>query len=264
MTEGTVTGPRTPDNEGIAALQAHTRALEAELARLHARQGVLASGISHDLRAPLRAIDGFAMQLQRRLDVEDTESAAQVVRIRAAVGRMAGLLDSLIAWSRLGQAELRLQPVDLTHLAEWALMDLQGAHPQLEIDAEVQAGLAVCGDERMLRQLLDAVFDNSRRFAAPGQPVRLEVVGEPVDGGLQLRVIDAGIGMELRDPTQPFAPFQRLHAASQGAGDGIGLAIVQLVAERHGGRVAIDSSPGQGTTLHVYLPAPAGTGVSTL
>ncbi len=248
----------------LAELRQRNQILEIELTRLRAQQDVFASGISHDLRAPLRAIDGFAVQLQKRLAAGEPGAEEQANRIREVVARMAGLLDALILYSRVTRAEARRDEVDLTHLADWALMDLGNAHPGLVVHADVQAGLTALGDERLLRQLLDAAFDNCRRFAGPDADTRLHVSGERDTEGLHLRISDHGIGMELRDPMQPFAPFQRLHGAGQGAGDGMGLAIVAAIVQRHGGRVEMESKPGEGCTLHLFLPDDAGTGVSTL
>lgn len=250
--------------DALAALRRRNQTLETELARLRAQQDVFASGISHDLRAPLRAIDGFAAQLQRRLAAGEAGAEEQAGRIRETVARMAGLLDALILYSRVMRAEARRDEVDLSHLADWALMDLGNAHPGLVVHAEVQAGLTALGDERMLRQLLDAAFDNCRRFAGPDADTRLHVSGERDAEGLHLHICDHGIGMELRDPMQPFAPFQRLHGAGQGAGDGMGLAIVSAIVQRHGGRVRMESKPGEGCTLHLFLPDEAAAGVSAL
>ena len=251
-------------DEALAALERRNRDLEAELMRLRAQQDVFASGISHDLRAPLRAIDGFAVQLQKRLDAGELDAGEQVTKIRGAVARMAGLLDSLILYSRVARAELKWQDVDLGYLADWALMDLGTAHPEAVIEAEVQPGLTARGDERLLRHLLDALFDNCRRFAGPDAGVKLRVDGERDAEGFHLRITDRGIGMDLRDPAQPFAPFQRLHGAVQGAGDGMGLAIVDAIVQRHSGRVSLDSRPGEGCTVRVFLPDAAPAGVSDL
>lgn len=268
--DGDATGDAMADapdhkpKDEVTALRERNRALEDELARLRAQQDVFASGVSHDLRAPLRAIDGFAVQLQKRLAAGEGGLEEQTARIRDVVARMAGLLDALILYSRVTRTEARREEVDLTYLADWALMDLGNAHPGVVVHAEVQAGLTALGDERLLRQLLDAAFDNCRRFAGPDADTRLHVSGERDGEGLHLRISDHGIGMELRDPMQPFAPFQRLHGAGQGAGDGMGLAIVSAIVQRHGGRVRMESKPGEGCTLHLFLPDEAAAGVSAL
>ena len=246
------------DLEAGASIDVRISALESELSRLRRRQEVFASGISHDLRAPLRSIDGFALQIGREAEAGQPANPAHVERIRSAVARMGGLLDSLIAYSRAGRAVLDRQRVDPGFIAEWVLMDLAALHPGLELATDVQSGMQAFGDERLLKLLLEKVLENSLRFAGSERPLRLRVGGEQESGGFHLVVEDSGIGMALRDPDQPFEPFQRLHGASQGGGDGMGLAIARLVAERHGGRIWAESAEGEGCRIHLWLPdAPA-------
>ncbi len=237
----------------IKELQARIATLEAELAQLNKAQAAIAYGISHELRAPLRAMDGFGMQLSRELEANETASQ-QVAKIRAAVTRMGGLTESLLEYSRMMRAELHTEAVDISFLADWALMDLRAQYLDQQVDAEIQPDLHAQGDERLLRTLLDKVFDNSRKFAQPGQPVILHVRGERVAEGMYLNVIDQGIGMAMRDAEQPFEPFMRLHCSREGAGDGLGLAIAQAIVQRHGGRIWVESAPGQGCGLHIVLP----------
>lgn len=251
-----------PDDPHVAAAEpgtgvdARIAALESELSRQRRRQEVFSSGISHDLRAPLRSIDGFALQIGREADAGQPANPAHVERIRGAVARMGGLLDSLIAYSRAVRAELDLQPVDLAFIADWVLMDLAALHPGVEVAADVQPGMQAHGDERLLKLLLEKVLENALRFAGAARPLQLRITGEAGAEGFHLVVEDNGIGMALRDPEQPFEPFQRLHPVSQGGGDGMGLAIAQLVAERHGGRMWAESVEGEGSRIHLLLPAP--------
>ncbi len=253
------TADLTGESEGdVAALRARIDMLEASLARMCAAQTAIAHGISHDLRAPLRAIDGFAAQLARELD-EDVTAGQQVARIQAAVARMNGLTESLLAYSGIARAELQPDTVDVAFLADWAVMDLLGKHPELQVDADVQPGLQVMGDERLLRILFDQLFDNSRKFAKPGAGVSLRIRGEREGDELHVSIADAGIGMALRDAEQPFEPFMRLHGNREGAGDGLGLAIAQAIVQRHGGRIWMVSAPERGSAVHVVLPALART-----
>ncbi len=242
--------------EDVAALRARIDLLEASLARMGAAQTAIAHGISHDLRAPLRAIDGFAAQLARDLDADEA-AGQQVARIRTAVARMNGLTESLLTYSRIVRADLQPETVDVAFLADWALMDLQGQHPELRVDADVQPGLQVLGDERLLRILFDQLFDNSRKFAKADKGVTLRIRGTREGADLHLSVADEGIGMPLRDAEQPFEPFMRLHGNREGAGDGLGLAIAQAIIERHGGRIWMVSAPDNGSVVHMVLPAPA-------
>lgn len=237
----------------VAELRARISTLEMQLAQLSAVQAAMAQGISHDLRAPLRAIDGFAMQLARELD-SDEAASQQVAKIRAAAARMGGLTESLIEYARMASAPLQLTAVDIPFLVDWAVMDLRGQYPDLDIDAQVQADLEVAGDERLLRVFFDKVLDNSRKFTRQGNGTSVRIRGERTDEGIHIEVSDDGIGMTMRNAEQPFEPFMRLHGHRDGAGDGLGLAIAQAVVLRHGGRIWAESGPGKGTTVHAVLP----------
>lgn len=242
--------------EDVAALHARIAELETSLARMNAVQAAIAHGISHDLRAPLRAIDGFSALLARDLDADEA-AGQQVAKIRAAVARMSGLTDSLLEYSRMARTELRPDPVDIGFLVDWSMMDLQGLYPESRMEADVQPGLQVSGDERLLRILFDKLLDNSRKFAKPGEGTKLRIRGEPEGEMLHLTVVDEGIGMCLRDEKQPFEPFMRLHGTREGAGDGLGLAIAQAIVQRHGGHIWMTSQPDQGSHVHMTLPIPS-------
>lgn len=240
--------------EDAAALKARIAMLEAELAQVTQAQAALAYGISHDLRAPLRAIDGFAVQLARELDADEA-AGQQVAKIRAAVGRMGVLTESLVEYARVARSAVRDEAVDLAFLVEWALMDLRAQYPEVQIKAEVQPDLWVQGDERLLRTLLDKLLDNSRKFAKPGQPMSVRVQGQQGEEGFHLSVSDEGIGMSLRDAAQPFEPFLRLHGNREGGGDGLGLSIAQAIVLKLGGKIWMESMPAEGSQVHIVLPA---------
>lgn len=237
----------------VTALHARIAALEAELSQLNQVQSALMHGISHDLRGPMRALDGFSQQLANELE-GNVAASERVAKIRAAVLRVTGLTASLLEYSRAARATLRHDEVDLAFIIDWVLMDLRAHYPQLAIEAEVQPGVRVRGDEHWLRILFQELFDNSCQFAGPGKPVVLRIQAKPEASGLYLTVSDTGIGMNLRDPSQPFEPFMRLHGSREGAGDGLGLAIAQAIVHRHGGRIWMTSAPNQGSTVHIHLP----------
>lgn len=228
----------------------------AELERGNRQQELFAYGISHDLRAPLRAIESFAALLDASAGAQlDDAGRDHLARIRGAAARMSVLIDALLALSRASRVELRPAPVDLSMLADWALAELQDAEPTRAAEIVVQPGLAACGDERQLKQLLDQLLHNAWKFSRDRDRVRIEVGGECRDGRMRLSVRDQGSGFEMRYAQRVFEPFQRLHGAEEGGGSGLGLAIVQRVAERHGGRVWAESAPGEGSVFHVELPA---------
>src|SRR5690606_13033266 len=229
---------------------------EAALAAMQRLQASFAHGVSHDLRAPLRAIDGFSALLASHLDGDLDEPARDyLARIRAASGRMAALIDSLLELSAAMRAELRRAPVDLGLLVDWSHAELADAEPGREARVEVQPGLEVLGDERLLRQLVGQLLRNAWAFSGGREPVRVEVTGERHGDRMVLQVRDHGSGFDMRYADMLFEPFQRLHGAGQGSGHGIGLAIVRCIAERHGGRAWASSEPGAGSRFFIELPA---------
>lgn len=253
--------PVTAQDDDVRALREINASLEQ---RVHActealdvatrRLETFAYGVSHDLRAPLRAIDGFAKNLERNagpsLDAADLDG---LQRIRAASQRMGSLIDSLIELARVGRAELRPERVDVSLLAEWAAMELQEGQPQRSARVTVQPGLDVVGDERMLKALLTQLLRNAWQFSAQGSQVEVDVEGVRSPDSLQLEVRDRGIGFDMSYAGKLFEPFQRLHGREEGAGHGIGLSIAQQVAARHGGRIWAEATPGHGATFHVKL-----------
>ena len=244
-------------------LEQRVRERTAELEAAHRRLEAFAYGVSHDLRAPLRAIDGFAAQLERQSgDALDAAGREQLARIRNAGARMGGLIDSLLELARIGQAELRPVAVDVSLLAEWVAAELQDAQPQRQAKVRVQEGLQAIGDERLLKVLLTQLLRNAWQFSAARERVEVEVEGVRAADGLRFFVRDHGIGFDMAYAGKLFEPFQRLHGSEEGAGNGIGLTIARQVAARHGGTIHAEAWPGQGASFHVVLrdlQAPGGS-----
>lgn len=234
-------------------LDRRVRERTAELEAAHRRLEAFAYGVSHDLRAPLRTIDGFAAQLSRQAGALDDQGREQLSRIRAASARMGGLIDSLLELARIGRAELRPAQVDVSMLAEWAAAELQDAQPGRNAVVRVQPGLTAVGDERLLKVLLTQLLRNAWQFSASRDAVEIEVEGARNGQGLHFVVRDHGIGFDMAYAGKLFEPFQRLHGREQGAGDGIGLTIAQQIAARHGGRIQAEAIPGSGASFHVQL-----------
>ncbi|MEP6634797.1 MAG: PAS domain S-box protein [Luteimonas sp.] len=239
-----------------ASLQQHASERSEELQASHRQQELFAYGISHDLRAPLRAIDSFAGLLAARVDgrLDDTERD-YLNRIRGATGRMAGLIDALLDLSRATRAELKLETVDLSLLAEWVYAELADAEPDRVADVDVQSGLRAYGDERMLKLLLRQIVHNAWKFSRDRDRVRIIVTGERRGDRIVLSVRDEGVGFDMRYADKLFQPFHRLHGPEQAVGSGIGLAVARCIVERHHGRVWGESQPGGGSVFHVELPA---------
>jgi len=224
-----------------------------ELAEAQRRMEAFAYGVSHDLRAPLRAIDGFAQRLARHADAIGDEGRDCVERIRGATTRMGGLIDNLLELARISRVDLRPAPVDISLLAEWGAAELQDLRRGQAAQVQVQPGLALVGDERLLKVLFSQLLRNAWQFVQPGAPVRVEVTGQRHGSRLDLQVRDHGIGFDMAYADKLFEPFQRLHGGEQGAGDGIGLTIAQQVAQRHHGRITAESAPGEGARFRVEL-----------
>lgn len=228
--------------------------LQRQLDAADKRMQALLHGISHDLRAPLRAIDGFATRLSRQLEpAGDVAAIETLARITATNTRMCVLVDGLVELARAGRAELRPMRVDVSMLADWCAAELQDAQPGREASIEVQQGLEVVGDERLLKTLLAQLLRNAWRFSTTRPRVEIEVSGTRTQDGLALVVRDHGIGFDMTYADRMLEPFQRLHGSEDGAGDGIGLAIADAIAARHGGHIRADSVPGGGATFHVWL-----------
>lgn len=225
------------------------------LADLERQLQLLTETIAHDLRAPLRAIEGFtgrvAASAHDRLEPAERD---QLQRVRDAATRMTALLEALNDWSHATRARVIRRPVDLSLLAEWAIADQCEAEPGRAVEAHVQPGMAVVGDERLLRRLFDHLVANAWQFAVPGEPVRVDISAEPVEGAIRLTVSDRGIGFDPRHAHKLFEPLQRLHGPLEGARHGLGLAIAQAIVQRHGGTISAASQPGDGARFTVELP----------
>ena len=243
-----VAGP-LPDAEARAS--AAQAALEAQLRQQHA----LSQGLAHDLRAPLRAIDSFAVLAGQHASGVDDAGRDYLQRIRDSAARMGTMLDSLQELSSAARAPLRIEQVDLSMLAEWVGAELQDAHPGRAAQIQVRPGLSMQGDEHYLKRMLAQLLDHAWKFSAPRERVEIDVDGERIGEIVHLRVRDRGIGFDMQYAGKLFEPFQRLHGVDEGAGAGLGLVIAQCIAQRHGGRIRAESAVDMGSVFHVELPA---------
>lgn len=220
---------------------------------------MFADTVAHDLRAPLRSIDSFAKLLEDRAAAKlDAAERMHLSRIRAAATRMSGLLGALGELSRAASAAITPVPVDLSLLAEWVVAELEDADPGRDVVVEVQPGLRAVGDERLLKQLLRALLENAWTFTRGCTDARITVSGHHEHDRLLVQVRDTGCGFDMQYAHKLFQPFQRLHGVEQGAGHGLGLAIAQRIARRHGGDVRAESTLDAGSTFTLVLPAAAG------
>ncbi|HEV8393497.1 MAG TPA: ATP-binding protein [Vicinamibacterales bacterium] len=236
-------------------------ALAAAAARKDAELVSLNYAIAHDLRAPLRAIDGFGrILLEECAGTLDEKHANYLRRIGGAATELGVLIDDLLQLSRVGRAELRKGRVDLTEVARRVAADLQaGSSRQVEVD--VEAELSVYADRTLMRLALEHLIGNSWKFTAPSAAARIECRAEHASGHTAIVVRDNGVGFDQARADKLFQPFQRLHTSAEFEGAGIGLAVVQKIVDRHGGRVWAEGRAGQGASFYITLPpAPDGDG----
>ncbi|KLI98480.1 ATP-binding protein [Luteimonas sp. FCS-9] len=217
--------------------------------------------VSHDLRAPLRHIAGFADKLGRHLgDGVDEKSSHYPNVIGSSARRMSTLIDDLLVYSRLGRSAMRLQSVDLqTMVADARAMldsNAQAENPDHRIEWTIAPLPIVVGDENMLRQVWLNLLGNAVKYSSGSEPATVEVTCRRMDsGGYHFTVRDNGAGFDMQYAGKLFGVFQRLHSASEFPGTGVGLASVRRVIGRHGGRIWAEAAPGQGATFHFTLPA---------
>jgi len=210
--------------------------------------------VSHDLRAPLRAIDGFSKALLDDHSSQlDEQGCEYLERVRGAAQRMAQLIDDLLSLAKITRAQLKRQSVDLSDVARTVLADLGTRDPQRKVTTRVADGLVVQADPRLITVVLENLLGNAWKFTSKWPAATIEVGTEARNGETAFFVRDNGAGFSMEHATKLFAPFQRLHAASEFEGTGIGLATVNRVVTRHGGRVWAEAVPDQGATFFFML-----------
>jgi len=210
---------------------------------------------SHDLRAPLRAIDGFSqMVVEDAADRLDEADAEHLQRVRAAAQRMAVLIDQLMALARSSRQDLRIEQVDVSELAESVIRELRVPEPERAVDSVVTPGMHAQADEALLRAVYTNLLGNAWKFTGKHAAARIEAGEMEVDGERAFYVRDDGAGFDMKLATHLFGAFQRLHEAGEFKGDGIGLATVQRLVARHGGRVWAEAAVEQGATFYFTLP----------
>jgi light-regulated signal transduction histidine kinase (bacteriophytochrome) len=223
-----------------------TDALEAANAELEA----FSYSVSHDLRAPLRALDGFSLALLEDYgEGLDDEAADYLQRIRAASQRMARLIDDLLMLSRVTRREMRSQQVDLSAIAGAIVSDLFADDASRQVRFMIAENMVVDGDPDLLDVALRNQLGNAWKFTTGTADAEVAVGVEESDGERRFFVRDNGAGFEQQYADKLFAPFQRLHGDNEFPGTGIGLATVQRIVRRHGGRVWAEGATGKGATV---------------
>jgi PAS domain S-box-containing protein len=231
-------------------LQKHSEQLQAANKELEA----FSYSVSHDLRAPLRSIDGFSQALQEDYaDKLDSEGKDHLQRVRASTQRMGQLIDDMLNLSRVTRGEMRCEAIDLTAMAEAIAADLQQTAPERDVEFVISEGLAVQGDARLLRILLDNLLNNAWKYTSKQPRARIEVGFAQNNGQSAYFVRDDGVGFDMAYADKLFGAFQRLHGMAEFNGTGIGLATVQRIIHRHGGRVWAQGKVDQGATFYFTI-----------
>lgn len=238
-----------------AQLEERVATRTSELAAVNKELEAFAYSVSHDLRAPLRLVDGFSHFLEEESgDVLSPRSHRHLDCIHQEVRRMHDMIEGLLVLSRLGRARPASGPVDMTKLASEVAESLRQDAPDRKVDFIVQPNLKAHGDARLLRLVLQNLLGNAWKFSRDQPTPRVEV------GNNDQRtffVRDNGAGFDMASVGRLFTPFQRLHTSAEFEGLGIGLATVQRIIERHGGQVWAEGRPGQGATIFFTLPEAA-------
>jgi signal transduction histidine kinase len=234
------------------------RQLEHNLSELRALNDELAAfaySVSHDLRAPLRAIDGFSqILLEDKAAALGEDGRQNLDRVRAAATRMGALIDDMLMLSRITRDDLQVRRVDLAAMARSVVDELRTREPQRRVEYASNGAAPAQGDERLLRIALMNLLGNAWKFTRERDPAHICFGAETRDGESVFYVQDDGVGFDMRYAQKLFGAFQRLHNMAEFEGSGIGLATVKRIVHRHGGRVWAESEVGKGTTFYFTLP----------
>lgn len=245
---------RRQAEERIHQLNQDLRQRAVELEAVNQELEAFSYSVSHDLRAPLRAIDGFSqMLLEDHAGSLDAEGRDSLQRVRAAAHRMGALIDDLLKLSRVTRAELKPEEVNLSEIALDIAQDLRRQNPERDAEFAATPELRAQGDPRLLRIALQNLLDNAWKFTRGKAGVRI-VFGVVQDENKPAYFVrDNGVGFDTAYANKLFGAFQRLHDTREFPGTGIGLATVQRVIHRHGGRIWAESAVGEGTTFYFTL-----------
>jgi PAS domain S-box-containing protein len=237
-------------------LEERVRRRTAELEEANAELEAFSSSVSHDLRSPLRGIDGWSAAIEEEYgSLFDEKGRGYFARVRSESRRMGELIDSLLLLARVGRAEMRLEELDLSELAGTVSERSLAIYPERRISFSIEPGLRAVCDRKLIEVALTDLFDNACKFSSRSESARVEFGRETVDEAQVFFVRDNGAGFDMAYASKLFAPFQRLHKASEFPGTGIGLATVHRIIAKHGGRIWAEARPGEGATFRFTLEA---------
>ncbi len=238
-----------------AGLERLVRIRTAHLETVNRELEAFSYTVSHDLRAPLRAIDGFArMFLSQKSSQLDEQGQHYLTVIHTSARKMGRLIDDLLAFSRFGRIEFEKSDIDMTKLAQTVIDELQESNEDTPMSLLIKTLPPAWGNSALVRQVLINLISNAMKFTRSSPNPTIEIGGEVAGSETIYYVRDNGIGFDMQFADKLFSVFQRLHKSEQFEGTGVGLAIVQRVVQRHGGRVWANGKPREGATFFFSLP----------
>ncbi len=237
-----------------AELEQRVRERTVQLETANKELEAFSYSVSHDLRAPLRGIDGWSQALLEDYhDQLDEQGQQYIDRVRSETQRMGHLIDDMLRLSRLTRAEMIKGHVDLSALAQAIVERLKRDDPHRQVDFNIQAGVTAEGDSHLLEAVLANLLGNAFKFSAKRADARIEFGETELEGQRVFFVRDNGAGFDMAYAQKLFGAFQRMHKASEFPGTGVGLATVQRVIHRHGGRVWAEAEVARGATFYFTL-----------
>lgn len=244
--------------ELIRDLEARVQLRTAQLEATNRELEAFSYSISHDLRAPLRSIDGFSAALaEDYADQLDPRAVAYLARIRAASTRMNTLIDQVLQLAQFGKAALRYERVDVSETARAITADLSQSAPSRGVLFAIEPSLTAYADGALVRAVLENLLGNAFKFTAHARGARIDVGSRDLGGEHAFFVRDNGAGFDMAHAGKLFGVFQRLHSREEFQGSGVGLATVQRIVHRHGGRIWAEGVRGEGACFYFTLPASA-------
>lgn len=245
-----------------------SKAAEMEVERVNDRLSAaneelesFAFSVSHDLRAPLRRIDGFSAMLEQSVLRPDQSDRDTIARIRGSVRHMSDLIDALLTLSRMCRVDVFLDEIDISVLAREEMAELERESAGEAVAGSIQSGLVDFGDRRLVRSVLKNLLSNAWKFSSRSKP-RIVECGRFTDDEAEAAghdgknvyfIRDNGVGFDMKHADELFRPFKRLHSDPDIPGIGIGLATVRRIINRHGGHIWVSSRVGEGTTVFFTL-----------
>ena len=241
-------------NDQMRALSDAAHRHAAELEVVNKELEAFSYSVSHDLRAPLRSIDGFSLALlEDYADRLDEQGQSLLTRIRGAAQRMAQLIDDLLRLAQVTRVEMRTEEVNLSALATAVLDEWQKHEPERQVERVITDGLVAQGDPRLLQLVFENLLGNAWKFTGKTAHATIEFGASDLGGQSAYFVRDNGAGFDMKYAQKLFGAFQRLHGATEFPGTGVGLATVQRIIHRHRGRISAEGAEGKGATFTFTL-----------